>query len=77
MTKPQKFSMSRAQGFYQVWFSNGTERTAKLIVHTSQFPIGTAPTKYSHLFPYTEAPKMKRMIISTVYDTWDAAFNAA
>ena len=27
--------------FYKAWFSNGTERTAQLVLDTERYPVGT------------------------------------
>ena len=63
--------------FYKVWFSNGSERTAKLIVDTFSHPIGkTGVSEYSRLFPISEAPKMKRCLIGNRYETWQEAFES-
>jgi hypothetical protein len=61
-------------GYYKVWFSNGKESTAKLVVHTDRFPLSTSVSDYSRLFPMSEYPKMLRVIRSTVYDSFKEAF---
>lgn len=61
-------------GYYKVWFSNGKESTAKLVVHTDRFPLSTSVSDYSRLFPMSESTKMLRVIRTTVYDSFKEAF---
>ena len=68
---------NRVKHYYRVWFSNGRERTAKLVCDTHRFPIGkTSVETYSRLFPWAECPKMNRLIIDNRYPTFEQAFNA-
>lgn len=60
--------------YYKVWFSNGTETTAKLVLDTERYPIGTSVAEYSRLFPYSEAGKMKRLVHTSLFDSWLEAF---
>lgn len=63
--------------YYKVWFSNGKERTAQLVVDTIRFPFGkTSITTYSKLFPYSESLKMKRLFTSWPKETFEKAFLA-
>ena len=76
MTILEKYNTTKH--FYAVWFSNGNERTAKLIVNTEQFPFGhTSVSEYSRLFPLYEAPKMKRLLMNHPRETWEQAWNDA
>jgi hypothetical protein len=61
--------------FYRIWFSNGREDTAKLILDTERFPLRTTIGDYSRLFPYSEAAKMKRFFRTGLYDSFAEAFN--
>lgn len=65
---------SQYNGYYKVWFSNGTERTAQLIVHTDRFPPSTSIADYSRLFPMSEYPKMLKVIRTGFYDSFKEAF---
>ena len=68
--------------YYKVWFSNGRERTAGLVLDTDRYPIrgingataGTSLETISRLFPMFEAPKMKRFIMTSLYDSFEEAF---
>ena len=45
----------KTQHFYKVWFTDGKERTAKIIVDTLHYPLRiTSVEEYSRLFPYSE-----------------------
>jgi hypothetical protein len=62
--------------FYKVWFTDGTERTAQLVVDTERYPQGKATVEtYSRLFPYSETPKMKRLCMTSPYNSFEEAFN--
>ena len=62
--------------YYKVWFTNGKERTAQLVVDTDKFPKGkTSIETYSRLFPYSEAPKMKTFCTTGLYDSFMEAFH--
>ena len=65
---------SQYNGYYKIWFSNGKESTAKLIVHTDQFPVTTSIADYSRLFPMSEAPKMLKVCRTGFYDSFKEAF---
>jgi hypothetical protein len=65
---------SQYNGYYKVWFTNGTERTAKLVVHTDKFPFSTSIQEYSRLFPMSEAGKMLKMCRTSFYDSFKEAF---
>jgi hypothetical protein len=61
--------------YYKIWFSNGAERTAGLVVDTVKFPWKTTSiSDYSRLFPISECMKMKRLIKTTLYDSFEEAF---
>ena len=60
--------------FVKVRFTNGAESTAGLIMPYDKVKHSTI-TELSRAFPYSEAPKMKRLDISPAYETWEEAFN--
>jgi hypothetical protein len=64
--------------YYAIYFCDPIKRirTAALIVDTEKFPLNTSIQAYSRLFPYSEAPKMKRFVSMHPKSTWDEAFNA-
>jgi hypothetical protein len=68
--------MTNTKQFYRIWFHNGTERTAMLIVDTDRYPLTTTIEEYSRLFPYYEARLMKRAHRSDLYPTWEEAFRS-
>lgn len=61
--------------FCKIRFSNGTESTAGLVVD-AEFAHTASIAELSRMFPCSEAPKMKRLIISHPFDTFEAAFNS-
>ena len=69
-------SKSMAKQYYKVWFSDGTERTAQLVVDTDKFPLATTSVgTYSRLFPYSESLKMKRFCRTSLYNSFEEAFH--
>jgi hypothetical protein len=61
-------------GFTKVWFANGSEKTAGLILPTAKVHAMSV-NEISRLFPTSEARKMKRVHISPEFETWDEAFD--
>lgn len=54
--------------YRKVWFANGTERTAALVLDSekaAKMPI----TEISRLFPIWEAPKMRHLMVSPEFQT--------
>ena len=79
MTVAEKWHLT--PHYYKVWFSDGKEITAKLVVNTHAFPLRSvfnlkdaSVSEFSSLFPVFDAGKMKRLIIGSVHETWNAAF---
>jgi len=69
--------MTYSKQYYKVWFSNGTERTAQLIVDTDSYPrFTTTLAEFSRLFPVYEAPKMKYFYMGDARPTWQEAFDS-
>ncbi len=63
--------------FYAIQFANRRgNKTAKLVVDTLNYPHGkTTVSRYSLLYPYSEAMKMEYFYLGPVRETWDEAFN--
>ncbi len=61
------------QRYCTVHFSNGVENTARLVI-TEQKARSATIAELSRLFPFSEASKMKRCIVSQPFNSWDEAF---
>ena len=59
--------------YRKVMFSNGTERTAGLVVDANSIDV-TDVAQVSRLFPYGEAYKMQRYHVSPAFATLTEAF---
>lgn len=62
--------------YRKVWFSNGTECTAGLVITNAWIAEHKAnfTADVSRLFPMYEARKMVTLHCSPAFDTWDKAF---
>lgn len=64
--------------YYAVYFCDPIKRirTAALILDTDKFPPDQVTvSQLSRLFPYSEAPKMKRLIMMHAKNTWAEAWS--
>lgn len=63
--------------YYGLYFCDPKtqERTACLILNDAEHPTSKSVSEFSRLFPYSEAPKMKRMVMTRSFKTWDEAWN--
>lgn len=64
----------QAKQYYKVWFTDGFEKTAGLVLDTDRHPLTTTISDYSRLFPYWEAPRMKTICRTQLFDTFEQAF---
>jgi GT2 family glycosyltransferase len=70
----RRYGRADHKGFRKVWFSNGDEKTAGLVVAVDQVD-GKSISEISRLFPPSEFRKMGKFHKSPVFWTWDEAFN--
>jgi len=63
--------------YCKIWFTNGEERTAQLIVDTERYPrFSTTLAAFSRLFPAGEARLMKHFYMGEAQPTWEQAFTS-
>lgn len=62
-----------AAKYRKVWFCNGFDRTAALVLDSDK-ACKTPITEISRLFPIWEVPKMRHLMISPEFDTWNECF---
>lgn len=72
MNKKKLMKRSKT-GFQKVWFSDGREKTAGLILSADMLRKMSV-SDISRLFPTSEGAKMKKLHVSPAFDTWDEAF---
>lgn len=63
--------------FYGIYFCDPVKktRTACLILNTNEHdPDQMTVSKYSRLFPYSEASKMKRFVMTHYFDSFEKTF---
>jgi hypothetical protein len=69
----RRYGRAASKGFRKIWFSNGDEQTAGLVVAVDQLE-GKSIADISRLFPPSEFRKMRKFHQSPVFWTWDEAF---